>query len=243
MFWGQGLSIPHGKGGKMSVFFDETYYLKAKLAQLHSIGEKDSNGNAYTLTTLQKAIADAGLTPETHYQQFGSTEKLNPAPYFNEAQYLIAKTNQVNSIAQDGRSNWTVDEVKAAIDGIGMTPAEHYEVFGGHETDAKGNLINPSNGFDSNAYVAAKLAELVKTEPEQWAGKTAADVVAAIAEAGMSPVTHYEMHGVTEANAFGVALVQTVPVTLRVENDPARATVTGGLCLPTTTRPRPRRPP
>ena len=33
----------------MSTFFDETYYLTSKLARLKSAGEKDANGNAYTL--------------------------------------------------------------------------------------------------------------------------------------------------------------------------------------------------
>ena len=70
-------------------------------------------------------------------------------------------------------------------------------MYGGHETDAKGNLINPSNAFDANAYVAAKLYQLqtsgTEEEKAEWAGKTAADVVAAIAENGMSPVSHYEM--------------------------------------------------
>lgn len=217
----------------MAIFFDESYYLKSKLAQLESVGEKDANGNAYTLDSLKQAISDAGMTPETHYQTYGRTEQLNPNGYFNEAEYLIAKTMQVNSIAQDGRTNWTVDEVKAAIEGIGLTPAEHYEVYGGHETDAKGNLINPSNAFDANAYVAAKLYQLqtsgTEEEKAEWAGKTAADVVAAIAENGMSPVSHYEMFGATEANAGDVPLVQTVPVAQRVENDPARAEVTGEL--------------
>ena len=217
----------------MAIFFDESYYLKSKLAQLESVGEKDANGNAYTLDSLKQAISDAGMTPETHYQTYGRTEQLNPNAYFNEAEYLIAKTMQVNSIAQDGRTNWTVDEVKAAIEDIGLTPAEHYEVYGGHETDAKGNLINPSNAFDANAYVAAKLYQLqtsgTEEEKAEWAGKTAADVVAAIAENGMSPVSHYEMFGATEANAGDVPLVQTVPVAQRVENDPARAEVTGEL--------------
>lgn len=115
----------------MAIFFDESYYLKSKLAQLESVGEKDANGNAYTLDSLKQAISDAGMTPETHYQTYGRTEQLNPNAYFNEAEYLIAKTMQVNSIAQDGRTNWTVDEVKAAIEDIGLTPAEHYEVYGG----------------------------------------------------------------------------------------------------------------
>ena len=211
----------------MSTFFDESYYLKSKLAQLHSVGEKDADGNDYTLETLQTAIADAGMTPETHYLIYGRAEKLNPNAYFNESEYLIAKTNQVNSVAQDGRKNWTVDEIKTAIADIGLTPAEHYEIFGGHETDAKGNLINPSNAFDANAYAAAKLFELKATEPEKWAGKTAANVVTAIAEAGMSPIAHYALYGAAEANASNIPLVQTVPVVQRVENDPARVAVTG----------------
>lgn len=215
----------------MAGFFDASYYLKSKLAQLKSVGEKDANGNEYTMTTLQEAIANAGMTPETHYQSFGRTEKLNPNAYFNESEYLQAKLNQLKSVGEkDANGNdYTLETLVKAIDNIGMSVAEHYETFGSHETDASGNLINPSNAFDANAYVAAKLAELVKTEPENWTGKTAADVIAVMTEVGLSPVTHYEMHGATEANATGVPLVQTVPVTQRVTNDPARAEVTGEL--------------
>ena len=67
----------------MSSYFNEDYYLKSKLAQLHAANELDANGNAYTLTTLKQAIADANMTPESHYQQFGMTERLNPNPYVN----------------------------------------------------------------------------------------------------------------------------------------------------------------
>ena len=108
-------------------------------------------------------------------------------------------------------------------------------MYGGARNRRQGeNLINPSNAFDANAYVAAKLYQLqtsgTEEEKAEWAGKTAADVVAAIAENGMSPVSHYEMFGATEANAGDVPLVQTVPVAQRVENDPARAEVTGDAC-------------
>src|SRR5574344_2723585 len=82
---------------RMVSYFDEAYYLKSKLAQLNSVGEKDSNGNAYTLSTLRQAIIDANMTLETHYQQYGSGEGLNPNPYFNEVEYLQAKLNQLNS--------------------------------------------------------------------------------------------------------------------------------------------------
>lgn len=219
----------------MATFFDESYYLKSKLAQLKSVGEKDANGNDYTLDTLLKAISDAGMTPETHYQLHGRAEQLNPNAYFNEAEYLQAKLNQLKSVGEkdENGNDFTLDTLVKAIEGIGLSVAEHYERFGSHETDANGNLINPSNAFDANAYVVAKLYQLqtsgTDAEKAEWAGKTAADVVAAIAENGMSPVSHYEMFGATEANAGDVPLVQTVPVTQRVENDPARAEVTGEL--------------
>ena len=58
----------------MAIFFDESYYLKSKLAQLESVGEKDANGNAYTLDSLKQAITDAGMNPKPHYPTYGRTE-------------------------------------------------------------------------------------------------------------------------------------------------------------------------
>ena len=218
---------------RMVSYFDEAYYLKSKLAQLNSVGEKDSNGNAYTLSTLRQAIIDANMTLETHYQQYGSGEGLNPNPYFNEVEYLQAKLNQLNSIDErDANGNaYDLQSLKMALAEAGMTAVEHYEQYGSHETDAAGNLLNPSNAFDANAYAAAKLYQLQHSgtaeEKVLWAGKTAADVVQAIAAAGMSLVTHYAAYGAAEASSNKTALVQTVPVAQRVGNDPARAGITG----------------
>lgn len=107
-----------------------------------------------------------------------------------------------------------------------MTPLEHYEQFGHAETNADGTLINPSNAFDANAYVAAKLYQLQTTgsseEQTAWADKSPADVLAALEDASLSPVSHYVQYGADEANAAGVALVQTVPSEQRVSNDPLR---------------------
>ena len=217
----------------MTHFFDESYYLNSKLAQLKAVHEKDAHGNDYTLDTLKQAISDAGMTPESHYQQYGIVEQLNPNPYFNEAEYLQAKLKQLQSVGEtDAEGNaYTLDTLKQAIVDAGLTPAEHYEQYGAHETDAHGNLINPSNAFDANAYAAAKLYQLqtsgTAAEQAYWAEKNAADVVTAITDAGMSPVSHYEQYGAAEASASAVALVQTVPVPQRVSNDPARDAITG----------------
>ena len=76
--------------------------------------------------------------------------------------------------------------------------------------------------FDANAYVQAKLAQLVATDPDTYGEWTAADVVDAIADAGMTPVSHFEDYGKDEGEAANIDMVQTVPVTQRVANDPDR---------------------
>ena len=47
-------------------------------------------------------------------------------------------------------------------------------------------------------------------------------MLAALEDASLSPVSHYVQYGADEANAAGVALVQTVPSEQRVSNDPLR---------------------
>ena len=110
-------------------WFDEAYYLKAKLAQLKAVGEKDGNGNDYTLTTLKKAIADNGMTPEEHYNAYGRSEGVNPNAYFNEAEYLQAKLEQLHSVNEtDAHGNpYTLTTLKEAIANIGLTPSNNGE--------------------------------------------------------------------------------------------------------------------
>ena len=203
----------------MSFAFDETYYLKSKLAQLKA---SDSQYADWTTEQVKTAIEEAGMTVEQHYQQYSLVEGTSANPYFNTVEYLEAKAAQLNSIAEGGKTNWTVDDVIKAFQEAGFTAEEHYQMYGCKETDANGYLINPSNAFDANAYVQAKLAQLVATDPETYGEWTAENVAEAIAEAGMTPVEHYEEYGKTEGEAAGIAMVQTVPVTQRVANDPDR---------------------
>ncbi len=67
----------------MTLFFDESYYIKSKLAQLAKAGETDSNGNAYTEETLIAAIEKIGLTVKQHYDKYSLTEGTSANPYFN----------------------------------------------------------------------------------------------------------------------------------------------------------------
>lgn len=206
--------------------FDEEYYLQSKLAQLAKVGELDADGNAYTRDTLIQAIEKAGMTVEQHFQRYSTKEGTSANPYFNTTEYLEAKLHQLQNNADASvRAQWankTAEDVAKAISDAGMSAEEHYMRYGSKEVDKDGNLINPSNAFDANAYAAAKLAELQKSDPENWADKTAQDVVDAINKVGLTPVSHYEKYGQDEAAESGVAMVQTVPVVDRVANDPLR---------------------
>ena len=100
----------------MSLWFSTSYYFSAKLAQLRAVGERDASGHEYTLQTLQDAFTRAGLTPESHFERYGRAEGLNPNPYFNEVEYLQAKTAQVNSIRQEGKSPCEASSSRAATE-------------------------------------------------------------------------------------------------------------------------------
>lgn len=206
----------------MSYFFDEHYYIAAKLAHMDSIGQP------MTEVQLKSAFSKAGYTAQEHYEAYGRDEGLNPNAYFNEYEYLEAKAKQLNSVGNQPNpagGAWDADAVLKAITDAGMTPADHYERYGAFETDADGNFINPSNAFDANAYWSAKLFELHTEYPdENWTMET---MLRAFRDADVSPVSHYLLWGADETDASGIAFVQTVPISQRVPNDPARDAVTG----------------
>ena len=137
----------------MSFAFDEAYYLKSKLAQLKATDAQYANWNT---DQVKQAILDAGFASvEDHCNQYSLIEGTSPNPYFNTMEYLEAKVNQLNSMKEQDRDDWTVDDVIKAFQEAGFTNAEdHYKMYGCKETDANGNLINPSNAFDAYAIFA-----------------------------------------------------------------------------------------
>ena len=65
----------------MAIFFDESYYLKSKLAQLESVGEKDANGNAYTLAKSGKKMPDAGKMRMPVMWRSQQQDRRSPLPW------------------------------------------------------------------------------------------------------------------------------------------------------------------
>lgn len=215
----------------MTTMFDAAYYLRAKTAQLNGAGKTDDEGVAYTPESFLALLGRLDLTPEEHYERFGKFEGLNANAYFNEREYLAAKVRQLQSIGEKDANGaeYTVGSLSLLLASSGMSPLEHYSRFGAYETDAEGNFINPSNAFDVNAYLSAKLLH-AHTTNSVVNDKTGAeismdDLVAAMVESGLSPVEHYLLYGAAEAVASNIPFVQTVPAEQRVANDPARIVV------------------
>lgn len=111
---------------------DEYYALKA--AQLNAMNDGagfEPNGNAWTAAQAKQAINDAGLSAWDHYVQYGSKEGVSPSNSLDEGKYLQAKVEALNAANYEGRSDWTPEQVKAAIEQGGMTVLDHYEQYAG----------------------------------------------------------------------------------------------------------------
>ncbi len=111
--------------------FDATFYLRSKAAALNAINYE---GKVWTAASVMDAFKAAGIESAwEHYQMFGSSEGIATSTVFDSEAYFVAKVNQLNSTAYEGRSNWTVDEVKAAFAEQGLTALEHYQLYGEDE--------------------------------------------------------------------------------------------------------------
>lgn len=169
---------------QVPAWFDQSYYMALKLAHVQAIDP------SATLFTVEKAIADAGMTPYSHYQAFGVKENLSPNKFFNVNEYLQAKANQLNA---DGETTiYTAATVASAFEKAGVTPWQHYMMSGGAEG------VNPSNAFDNDAYMTLKLNSLIASDPKTWEGKTVADLQKTFQDMGITPLDHYLTAGKTE---------------------------------------------
>ena len=175
--------------------FVESEYLAAKLAALQT----ETAWVGQTTEQLKTFLANAGFTPESHYQEYGWTEGLAPNTLFNAAEYKLAKaTDMYNNSLATTTPYATIALAQAAFDAAWPAdPYLHYVQYGSSEG------INPSNDFDESSYFASKLTALQAdaATSADWAGKTVADLQAAFAAAGLSALGHYEAYGKTEGVA------------------------------------------
>lgn len=191
-------------------WFESQVYFQNKLEQL---------GPDWDAAKLEAALKDAGYSMDAdglykHFQDWGNAERISPNNLFNVAEYLQAKAEQLN--AEGGDKVWDPASVLAAIEAAGLTVWDHYTQYGMYEG------VNPSNQFDTDAYFAAKLAELQANEPEKnW---TMDSMLDAFKEAGLNPLEHYSLYGKDEG-----LTVPPVPPSQQVSTDfdPYRPSVPG----------------
>lgn len=181
-------------------WFIEQDYLASKLDKLKAADPVQYG--SWTTAQVKEAIEGAGMTAFDHFQAYNKAEGTSPNQYFNAYEYIGSKVVALNAASFNGRTDWTHEEVKTALDSVGGAWA-HYEQFGAAEG------TNPSNAFSASGYYASKAAAL----GGDW---TAASVEEYFKANGVNPLDHYLTVGKDEA---GVE-VSAVPADQRVPADP-----------------------
>lgn len=171
--------------------FDKDFYLNAKLAQLQA---DSATANDYdTVADVEDAFAAAGLTAEQHYAEYGHEEGLAPNAFFDPAEYVQAKAEQMVDNGEANDVNAAKDEFISLWNQVGSGNVyDHYLQYGEDED------VNPSNAFDVSAYYDAKLAQLQADPTTADDYETVADVKAAFDDAGLSALGHFIAYGQDE---------------------------------------------
>lgn len=92
------------------------------------------NGSVLSVADAIRALQSAMASQATVSSGGGATEsgypEIDNTAGFNTVQYLYNKTEQVNLIGYQGRTDWTVQQVQQAMADAGMTPWEHFIKYG-----------------------------------------------------------------------------------------------------------------
>lgn len=175
-------------------WFNYATYVANKLAQLQT-AEPDAN---WTAESLQAAFTAAGYSNDAdgmyrHFVDYGNAENVSPSPWFVVSEYMANKLAQLQ--ATEPAAGWDMVKLEQAFKDAGLSAWDHYELYGQDEG------ISPSSLFDTNAYLAAKLAQLQRDEPD--AGWESVDqVVDAFQANGLNPIEHYMLYGINEALTY-----------------------------------------
>ena len=115
------------EGTNPSQYVNQAVYLTAKMEQMQK-AEPDAG---WTMDKIIAAFKDAGLTVGEHYDAFGVKEGINPSNDFDNAKYMADKLAQLQK--DDPKGEWTAEKVQAAFDKEGLSPLDHYLLYGKDE--------------------------------------------------------------------------------------------------------------
>ena len=140
----------HGReeGLNPNQYFNETEYLSAKLRQMRSVGEKDSEGREYTLDSLRAALDQSGLLPVEFYELFGSYETdaaghfVNPSNAFDVNAYFPARLLQAwlsgENVGGKSGTDVSMGDLLTAMARSCASPVTHYLKYGAQEVEGSG---------------------------------------------------------------------------------------------------------
>lgn len=127
--------------------------------------------------------------------------------YFDEQRYLANKTKALNAEMYKGKY-WTVEDTAKAIAEAGLSPWEHFTLYGAFERAADGGLgINPGSLFNVDSYYGKKE---VQCQNALGITYTKEDLAAIFQDAGLDPITHYALYGYAE----GISLKTETPTSV-----------------------------
>lgn len=169
-------------------------YLESHLEYLRA---NDPDHWIYATTAdLERLLSQSGYGGEDgayrHFLNIGAKQGINPNKYFNANAYCVFKTAKDNNIAVGDVTPAQVNMTRTAIENAGYSMWSHFTKWGTRE------MVTASNNFDTERYLTDKLYQLWATDPDNWVGKTVADVGKAISARDMNAVMHYMMYGVGE---------------------------------------------
>ena len=109
----------HSEWISPSESFDANYYLASKALLLNEgfYGGRDT----WTVQEVLASFKAAGLSAWDHYVQYGFAEGVNPSASMDTDAYCAAKAVELNRQSYDGKTDWTVADVKAAFSAAGIT--------------------------------------------------------------------------------------------------------------------------
>lgn len=162
------------------LWFEMDVYYANKLAAWVKDGGNES--------AMREGLLASGYTLDEqglyrHFHDYGNSEGLSPVSLFVTDTYLHNKAAEFYNV--DAPSELQIRTVTRLIYEAGLTPWDHYNLYGWREG------VNPSDLFDGQQYLADKLEQL-------GSGWTREQMVQAFLEAGLNPITHYELYGEEE---------------------------------------------
>lgn len=166
-----------------NAYFNADEYYAAKAHEYY--GDK-FDGSEFQIAQVKALINNEGMNAWTHYQQFGSSEGVNPSNAFDASDYCAAKAEAMNTAGQkdpDG-NDWTAESIAKAIDDAGMSVLEHYLTYAGTgEGEVAAGSTYPVSGDEQVVLPNPGETFTLTTGVDNLVGTAGDDVFSAVTDA------------------------------------------------------------